>query len=373
MSFDENAFFISGATSKGGRTLLRCVVACLLLESRGPAADAPASSEPTNAVRLTVELTDGSRVLGRPVGTNFTWTTGFGPLNLQWHPLRSIERTVGATNFTLFFRNGDHTEAAPGTNALALRTVLGDLTVPLSLTRRIVVRARASGGGLVAYWSFNDPAHLGADDSGHGHILTMKGARPAEGKIGNGMATGRPEYGKHMKIESHPDLQFAGDFTLALWAWRTTPLYDGDQLISKEGEFSLRRYQLPTERYDVVLTGKDGQPLAQVSETESGLPLEEWTLIVVSRKGDVLSIRVNDRKPTEAKVAEGEVGNDKPLFIGSSTVGYPWQGKVDEIAKWDYALSEAELRELLRGAPAKPPATNSPPLEVPAAEPPKEK
>ena len=57
-------------------------------------------------------------------------------------------------------------------------------------------------------------------------------------------------------------MQFRGDFTLAVWAWRSAPLYDGDQLIAKEGEFSLRRYQLPTERYDVEL--HDGRPLRLV-------------------------------------------------------------------------------------------------------------
>ena len=229
----------------------------------------------------------------------------------------------------------------------------------------MLFRSRAGDRGLVAYWSFNDPSHLGADDSGRGHPLTVKGAQPTEGKIGNGMATGGPEYGKYFRIDSHPDLQFAGDFTLAVWAWRSAPLYDGDILVSKDGEFLLRRYSLPTERYEAKLFAKGGQPLAEVVETESGIPLEEWTLIVVSRKGDRLSIQVNDRPAIEAKVAEGEVGSDKPIFIGSSAGGYPWQGKVDEIAKWDYALTEAELRELLRGAPAKAPAAKPPAVEPP--------
>ena len=330
------------------------VLTGMLLAPRARADESPAPPDLTDAVRLTVELTDGSRVVGAPISANLSWKTGVGPLTLQWQMLQTIERVGGAANFSLSFRNGDQTEATPDAKDFALRTVLGDLSVPLVLTRRIRVQASAGGGRPVAYWSFNDPAKLGADDSGRGHTLTVKGAETTGGKIGKGAATGGSGEGKHFKIESHPDLQFSGDFTCALWAWRSAPIYDGDQLIAKEGEFSLRRYQLPTERYDVELFGKGGQPLAKVSETKSGLPLEEWTLIVVSRKGDRLSIRVNDGPAVEAKVAEGEVGSDKPLFIGCAANGYPWQGKVDEIKKWDYALSEAEQRELFRDAPAKP-------------------
>ena len=56
----------------------------------------------------------------------------------------------------------------------------------------------------------------------------------------------------------------------------------------------------------------------------------------------------------EVKVAEGEVGSDKPLYIGSSAVGYPWQGKIDEVRKWSRALSEDEQRELFRDPPETP-------------------
>jgi hypothetical protein len=313
-----------------------------------------AKDDPTDAVRLTVELTDDSRMLGSPVNANFPWKAGLGPLTLQWQLLKSVEKVDGGDGFAIAFGNGDRANGTPETKTFMLHTLLGDLTVPFALTRRIRVEARASGGGPVAYWSFNDPAKLGADDSGNGYTLTVKGALPTEGRIGKGAALGGPGYGTFFIVDSHPDLQFSGDFTFAVWAWRSAPLYDGDQLIAKEGEFSLRRYQLPTERYDVELCEKHGLTIAKVSETKSGLPLEEWTLIVVSRKDDRLSIRVNNLPTVEAKVADGEVGGDKPLYIGSAVTGYPWQGKVDEIRKWNYALSEAEQCELFRNPPAKP-------------------
>jgi hypothetical protein len=301
-----------------------------------------------------MELTDGSRIVGSPVDDDFTLKTSLGDLNLSWQRVKAVEKAASGNEFSVVFRNNDRAQGSLETNAIALRTVLGDLSLPLALTRRIGIDALASGGGPVAYWSFNDPGNLGADDSGNGHTLTVKGAASSDGRIGKGAATGGPNEGNHFIVDSHPDLQFSGDFTLAVWAWRGGPLYDGDQLIAKDGEFSLRRYQLPTERYDVELCEKHALTIAKVSETKSGLPLENWTLIVVCRKDDRLSIRVNDLPAVETKVTDGEVGGDSPLYVGSSATGYPWQGKVDEIKKWNRALSEEEQRELFRDPPAKP-------------------
>ncbi len=328
----------------------------LILAPGARAEDSQTSSEMVEAVRLTVELADGSRLLGAPIDSGLTWKTGLGPLALNWHLLKSADRIDSGDKFSMVFRNGDHAGGIPEAGNFALRTMLGDLTVPLAVTRRIRVDPLAAGVGPVAYWSFNDPANLGADGSGHGHVLTVVGAESTDGRIGKGAATGGGEFGRYFRIDSHPDLQFSGDFTLAVWALRSAPMFDGDQLIAKEGEFYLRRYQIPTERYDVELLGKNGLQLAKVSDTKSGLPLNEWTLIVVCRKEDRLSIRVNDLPTVETKVAEGETGGDKPFYIGSSVVGYPWQGKVDEIRKWNHALSEDEQRELFRNAPAMPEA-----------------
>ena len=328
----------------------------VVADAAPPEAAVPPALPPdaTKALRLVMELTDGSRIVGSPVDESFTMQTGLGALNLKWQLVKSAEISGEGSGGSLVLLNDDRANGTFGKNAIALHTLLGDLNVPLALTRRIRVAALPSGAGPAAYWSFNNPANLGADDSGHGHPVTVKGAQSTDGRIGKGAATGGPGVGNHFIADSDPDLQFSGDFTLSVWAWRGQPLYDGDQLVAKEGEFSLRRYQLPTERYDVELHGKQGVQLAKVSETQSGLPLESWTLIVVCRNDDTLTIRVNDLPAVEVKVAEGEVGNDKPLYIGSSAVGYPWQGKLDEVSKWNRALTEDEQRELFRNPPATP-------------------
>ncbi len=327
------------------RLLIFATAVLALAQTESPAVP----PDPGKALRFTVELSDGSRLLGSPVEDGLSWKTSLGVHNLKWNLLKSIDKIGGANEFSLSFQGEDRVKGTPETPAFALRTVLGDLKVPLELTRRIGVETLAAGDAPVAYWSFNDPANLGADDSGHDHNLTAKGALSTDGKMGKAAATGEVQgAGHHLIIDSHPDLQFSGDFTLAVWAWRSAPIYDGDQLIGKEGEFSLRRYQIPTERYILELFGKQGQSLAKVSETKSGLPLETWTLIVVARKDNRLTLRVNDLPAVEVQVAPGAVGGDKPLMVGCSSTGYPWNGKIDEIKKWNHALTEEEQRALLQ-------------------------
>jgi len=48
----------------------------------------------------------------------------------------------------------------------------------------------------------------------------VKGALPADDRVGKGAATDGPNECNHFIVDSHPNLQFSGDFTLAVWAWR---------------------------------------------------------------------------------------------------------------------------------------------------------
>ncbi len=146
----------------------------------------PGSAE---TLRFTVELTDGSRFLGSPVNDSFRWKTGLGVLTLEWNRLKAVERVGGGEEYSIVFRNEDHAAGTPEANTLTLRTLLGDLAIPLALTRRIRVESLAGGSGPAAYWSFDDPKNLGADDSGHDHTLTLMGALPTDGRIGNAAAT----------------------------------------------------------------------------------------------------------------------------------------------------------------------------------------
>jgi hypothetical protein len=83
--------------------------------------------------------------------------------------------------------------------------LLGDLTVPFALTRRIRVEALASGGGPVAYWSFDDSNNLGADASGNSHTLAVKGAQPTEGRVTPHGFIGLGGYGlSHLLTEIKP-------------------------------------------------------------------------------------------------------------------------------------------------------------------------
>ena len=98
----------------------------------------PATSpDPSTELRFTVDLIDGSRIVGSPVTEGLAWKTGFGVLNLKWNLLRSVEKIPDKDGFTINFKNNDIAKGTSEINKFSLRTVFGELAVPFTLTKRI--------------------------------------------------------------------------------------------------------------------------------------------------------------------------------------------------------------------------------------------
>jgi hypothetical protein len=109
-------------------------------------------------VRLTVDLRDGSRLIGQCATVKeLALSTGFGGVRVPIERVASIDFKDDKETCVIHFRNGDRLTGALDAGAvgdLKLTTVLGELKVPLNLVaacqveappRRATVTARASG------------------------------------------------------------------------------------------------------------------------------------------------------------------------------------------------------------------------------------
>ncbi len=87
------------------------------------------------------------------------------------------------------------------------------------------------------------------------------------------------------------------------------------------------------------------------------LNLEAWNHIALSYDGDTLKIFLNGQRRGETKIARERVVISQPLSIGrrgdGSGDGYHFKGAVDEVAIYDRALSDEEIRSRFR-TPEKP-------------------
>lgn len=216
--------------------------------------------------------------------------------------------------------------------------------------------------GLAAYWRLDGNA---TDASGHGldllpapqdamHVLQFQA-----GKIGQGIFPGMPpgdSLGMGDTALQHPPaplLDFTGDFTITAWVkhvangdvdgvwWGYGILDNGQVSLDAQGTNIA-----PAPANPKFSLSSNGMELATVvdSSFDFRTRLGEWTHLVAFRRGSTIGLRVNGRETTA--MFAGAVGAASTFFVARRTNGYPWQGVVDEVGKWNRALLPSEMDDL---------------------------
>jgi hypothetical protein len=218
--------------------------------------------------------------------------------------------------------------------------------------------------GLVAYWKLDGDAK---DSSGHNIDLL-----PAPGKD-----NGQPSYvqakfnaGLYPRVSQTtfecpecvalehpnlPELEMNGDFTISMWAKRSaSPVVDGiwwGYALFDNGQVTFGAQGTaanPSPAYPTLYFHDGATVLGQVEDPtfdfRAASNTDVWVHLVAFRRGSTIGIRVNG-KETTATVTR-PVGVPSTFFLAQNSGGYPWQGVVDEVAKWNRALSSDEMDQL---------------------------
>ena len=180
----------------------------------------------TPAVQLTVELSDGSRVIGTPSVNHLKITTAYAGLDLPLLLFRSMEFGGGADRIArVSLQNGDLISARLAATEIALKTSFGQVVISIADVSRIeAVRAVGIGKtlpeGCVLYYTFNeDEAGRVTDASGSGNDgRTAQGASyVTEGKAQGAMSfNGRGQ----AVVSTGLDNLKLQDFTIMAWIRR---------------------------------------------------------------------------------------------------------------------------------------------------------
>jgi hypothetical protein len=230
--------------------------------------------------------------------------------------------------------------------------------------------------GLVAYWKLDgtatDATGGGSDllPSPAGRAVAYASAKIAEGLFpGLGQTYLCPNC-TALEAPNNPRLDFKGatsdDFTISLWANRTPSpncditwwgyalLDNGTEATGMPGQVSLGAWgtgAAPTPAYPVLSVFYQGMQIGRVEDTTFDFRAAShtgvWTHIVAYRRGGILGLRVNSRET--ASTVDGPLGTAGTFFLGRASSGYPWQGTVDEVGKWNRALTPAEMDALYNG------------------------
>jgi hypothetical protein len=235
-----------------------------------------------------------------------------------------------------------------------------------------LLRPKASGfryqllrQGLVAYWPLNETATSGdvtaIDNSGRGNDLTSNNSvLSTAGKVGNArqFASANTEY---LDRASNADLQFGdGNWTLSAWGLTTRTTTGFQHLVGKDQsggrEFGLRintNSDNSNNRPTFFIQYTDGTSLLLEpggNKTNANFVNLWWHWVVTHNSGTVTLYENGSVFGTASRAAgKAFATSNTPFNIGrrsfSSFFEY-WDGAIDEVAKWNRALSAGEVSDL---------------------------
>ena len=97
------------------------------------------------AVRLTVDLSDGSRLVGTSQTSSLPVETEYASLTLPITTLRQLELSSGTNQATIRLNNGDSLRGKLLVNSLQLETLFGKVSLDVALVKKVVFASMVGG------------------------------------------------------------------------------------------------------------------------------------------------------------------------------------------------------------------------------------
>ena len=320
----------------------------------------PARAEAPSAIAFAVEFDDGTRLVGTPDLKAITVESILGTGGAPLSAIASVDFTQDKNEAVLRFMNGDRLTVRLKTDSFRMRTLIGEVTVPLARVTRISAANSSLGPqlrkDLVLYYSFDGKSGMARDLSGkgnHGKIHNAKWTR--DGKVG-----GAYEFdGKTAYVET-PHSESLGfepnEFTLAVWvrpsAW--TGRTGMNALVTKgqEGDQGcwLLRVAKRHETGNVAKLNTETAVGRRFANRE--VTLNQWHHVVMRKARSRLTIYL-DGKEDGAFDHSPALDTTGPLRIcGQWPDPHDWgirerfNGLIDEFMVFSRALSAEEIQHL---------------------------
>jgi len=326
--------------------------------------------------RLTVELRDGSRVVGDSVEKNFKFRSALlGEIKLNVKDIRSVE-CVSSNSAKLTTTDGDSLTVSFADSAFAVKTSFGKVELAVESVRRISVSAGGLDGhpqGLVALWSGEGN---GNDSVGGNNLMVPADISYVEGKVGQ--AFGFNGAGQWLNCGNTSAGNFgANDFAVAFWVKFNT--VNTEQVMVEKYVETLGGSGEPSGWSMTKLSNNRFQFAGATSRVDFGYAVAgTWTYLVVTRNNGNVRCYMNgvlvgqlaalaDLDST-ASLKLGHRGNPTDTPGSADPRQMYLNGALDEIAIYDRALSAEEIETICKNdnhgelPPATPSGFNRPPF-----------
>ena len=222
----------AGSMKTSGRRVW-CALVPVLLSAIFSIARAADTNPPP---RLTVELRDGSRVIGTSVEKDFRFRSALlGEIKLAVKDIHAVE-CVATNSAKLTTRSGDTLSVSFVDSQLGVRTSFGKVKLAMNFIRKFTVSV--TGGfsprheGLVALWSGEGNAN---DSMGNNNGILKGGVGFGPGKFGQAfLFNGASSYAE---VPDSPSLRLTNELTIEFWFKRLSHRANGEYILNKGGNW----------------------------------------------------------------------------------------------------------------------------------------
>jgi hypothetical protein len=155
--------------------------------------------------------------------------------------------------------------------------------------------------------------------------------------------------GRGGRVDSPPPLG-TGQFTLTVFVYLETRAHDGTvatNTCGDEGNFALALEDKGLLK--ATIRNSNGEVHSVTSSAL--LPLKTWRHLVVTADGDQLKLYEDGELVAKTACAEMATSNSETLWFGTDAEGLGlWNGRIDELALFDKALSDKDVVDLYQAA-----------------------
>ena len=361
-----------------------CLLAVLLCGLPHIQAALKTANEPTG-FRLTVELQDGSKIIGKSGDDNFLFKSEvLGEIKLPLERVRSIECQAKTNSVKLTTFSGDTLAVQFAMKEIRVEAAFGNFKLPVGLIRRVQVSAIGKSGrptmGLVALWSGDGN---GVDAIMENNAIPVGNVIYSQGQKGKAFfLSGDSAY---LQIPANPSLDVGKEsgFTIECWINPTT-VARSMPVAEFTGEAG--HANIGVQFWISVPPGGGTGPgcfMANIYDANGAdhmmssppglVTPNTWQHIALSydkASGTAvfylngISVTKNNLGSFNPKTSLDLLLGARTLFTSQSNPSDIFSGKIDEIGIYDRALTAAEIQAICldenNGEPLPPPPTPAP-------------
>jgi parallel beta-helix repeat protein len=212
----------------------------------------------------------------------------------------------------------------------------------------------------VSYWRFEETTGTKAYDEVGNNDGTITGAtREPNGIVGGAMSF--DGLGDYITVPDNASLDITGDITLMAWVKPTSFSWGAGK--GRGGGYIASKWTTSSIAYSLTMMGSS--PVFSLSNNGSFfstsvffsdliMTANEWNYIVVKKEGSTMMAWLNGQKSQLSGMFAGAIyDSTAPFTIGSDSTGrYSFNGKIDEVAIYNRALSSAEIKRIYKASSA---------------------